>query len=53
MEAWVKTHNVHITYNFGVKYVNKEDTEHLMSVLKQNYEVEEQLTAHYWRHYQP
>ena len=27
--------------NFGVKCVNKEDAEHLMSVLKQNYEVTE------------
>ena len=27
--------------DFGVKYVNKEDAEHLMSVLKQNYEVTE------------
>ena len=27
--------------DFGVKYVNKEDAEHLMSVLKQNYEITE------------
>ena len=27
--------------DFGVKYVNKEDAEHLMSVLKQEYEVTE------------
>ena len=27
--------------DFGVKYMNKEDEEHLMSVLKQNYEVTE------------
>ena len=27
--------------DFGVTYVNKEDAEHLMSVLKQNYEVTE------------
>ena len=26
---------------FGVKCVNKEDAQHLMSVLKQNYEVTE------------
>ena len=27
--------------DFGVKHVNKEDAEHLMSALKQNYEVTE------------
>ena len=27
--------------DFGVKYVNKEDAEHLMSVLKQKYKVTE------------
>ena len=27
--------------DFGVKYVDKEDSEHLMSVLKQNYEATE------------
>ena len=26
--------------NFGVKYINKADVEHLLSVLKENYEVD-------------
>ena len=30
-----------VIYDFEVKCVNKKDAEHLMSVLKQNYEVTE------------
>ncbi len=52
MEAPLMTNPIHVDFNdFGIKYVNKKDAEHLLNALKDYYKVEIDLTGRVlWNH---